>query len=48
MLEALPTKVQWSKWLKFVSLHFWRAPRGAKGVKNPDDQTEVHSSELAR
>ena len=24
---------QWSKWPKFVSLHYWRAPRGARGVK---------------
>ena len=24
---------QWSKWPKFVSLHYWRAPRGDRGVK---------------
>ena len=24
---------QWSKWPKFVSLHYWCAPRGARGVK---------------
>ena len=24
---------QWYKWPKFVSLHYWRAPRGARGVK---------------
>ena len=24
---------QWSKWPKFVSLHYWHAPRGAVGVE---------------
>ena len=24
---------QWSKWPKFVSLHYWRTPRGARDVK---------------
>ena len=36
---------QWSKWPKFVSFYYWHTPRG---VKNPDDQTEVHSGELER
>ena len=27
------TITQWSKWPKFVSLHYWHAPRGARGVK---------------
>ena len=27
------SKTQWSKWPKFVSLHYWHASRGARGVK---------------
>jgi hypothetical protein len=29
---AIPL-AQWSKWPKFVSLHYWHAPRGARGIK---------------
>ena len=27
------SRTQWSKWPKFVSLYYWRTPRGARGVK---------------
>ena len=43
---SLVKVAQWSKWRKFVSLHYWRAPRAVRGVKNLDDQTEVHSGKL--
>ena len=33
VINLCSTKSQWSKWPKFVSLHYWHAPRGARGVK---------------
>ena len=31
--EVTELAPQWSKWPKFVSLHYWRALRGARGAK---------------
>ena len=33
VINLCSTKSQWSKWPKFVSLHYWPSPRGARGAR---------------
>ena len=33
---------QWSKWPKFVSFHYWCAPKGARGVKKSKRPNRNH------